>query len=134
MMVPKHLLSKTEQAKIPDPQPTPEQQVEMAKAQAGQAKAQADMANAKATEVKAHAEIEKTHAEMKIAGLKVNEQMKKTQSAEIGLETKIRESMEEKETKNDQSEIVEIVKGLMETLGKSMIKDEMAKHLVQHES
>lgn len=56
-MVPAHLLTEDEQAKLPQPQPTPEQQAEAAKAQATMAKAEADVAQAEADKLKAQAEM-----------------------------------------------------------------------------
>lgn len=64
MMVPRELLSPEEQANMPEPAPTPEQQAEMAKAQADQAKSEADMEKA-ASDVKI-AEINLDIAKVKL--------------------------------------------------------------------
>lgn len=66
-LVPRHMLSDEEREELgkgPKPEPTPEQQAEMARAQADMAKADADKEKAKADIAKAEADIAQARAQM----------------------------------------------------------------------
>lgn len=61
-IVPRHALDEQEQADVPEPQPTPEQQAEMAQAEADMAKAKADTAMAEAKTMEAQAKMAEIEA------------------------------------------------------------------------
>lgn len=91
-MLPRHILTPEEQRQIPEPQPTPEQQVEMAKAKGEMAKAKATVAAAEASKLKAQADMKMQGDRMKQSQFKLLQEEIKTmrermdQGGEVNME------------------------------------------------
>ena len=86
MLVPRHMLSEEDQAALPQPQPTPAQQVEMQKAEAEVAKANAGVERARADVEIARASTEEQRARLEHRQLEIEEQRLQVEAEKVKLE------------------------------------------------